>query len=430
MRREEDHASIVRYRGAGKRPIRGQTSASPPPWSDWRVSLITEESVYDALSHLSDNAYLQGHALAELVSEPGRHRGDSLRALLLDALSNLRPPDTTPPDDPAWRPWQALWLRFVEQRAPAQVQDAMGLSERQVRREQSRGITAMVGILRDLTTAPAAVAGAELGPEGAFRRAANAFDVLPTELDAREVLEGVAGMVERRYQDHQAALLLPSHSHPIHADRVTLRQVLSRVLGHLAPQAEGDAVAVRIEARADEVAYRFSLRSGRRPAMDPSLLLECSYLAEINLGRVELGANSVLCAFPAHRPALLLLIDDEPAALQLLRRCVQGRSIRVIAVDDPADAVAEAAERRPDAIVLDVLMPGRDGWEVLQQLKSTPETRAIPVIVCSVWRDPDLALTLGAAQFIRKPITRPQLLEALVRVLPNADAEGSRPGWS
>jgi len=102
----------------------------------------------------------------------------------------------------------------------------------------------------------------------------------------------------------------------------------------------------------------------------------------------------------------------------------------VVSVADAEQVVDEAVDLQPDVIVLDVLMPGRDGWEVLQQLKSTPETRDIPVIVCSVWRDPDLALTLGAAEFIRKPLTRPRLLEALARVLPRTAGAESPPGSS
>ncbi len=392
---------------------------------------ITEELVYDALSHLSDNAYLQGHPLAELACAPGQQRGDSLRAVLMQALAGLEPPGATPSDDPAWRPWQALSMRFVEQRSPTQVQEAMGLSERQVRREQSRGIAAVAGILRDALAPRPGMEPTEPDSQGAFRRAADALEVLPTELDAREVLEGVARILGPRFDDCGATLALPTHTLTLYADRVTVRQVLARLLAELARQAAGGAIRADIAAQAGEVSFLFQLEGSAGVHLEPVLLQECIYLAELSLGRVAVaGPTTVVCAFPARRPVLLLLLDDEPVAPQLLRRCVQGQGVRVVSVADAEQVVDEAVDLQPDVIVLDVLMPGRDGWEVLQQLKSTPETRDIPVIVCSVWRDPDLALTLGAAEFIRKPLTRPRLLEALARVLPRTAGAESPPGSS
>jgi CheY-like chemotaxis protein len=61
-------------------------------------------------------------------------------------------------------------------------------------------------------------------------------------------------------------------------------------------------------------------------------------------------------------------------------------------------------------------MPTMDGWEILQALQADPETRHIPVIVCSVWDEPELAFSLGAADFLKKPITQRDLLDALVRL--------------
>lgn len=396
-----------------------------------RDELITEELVYDALLHMNDNAYLQGHPLADLTSAPGRQRGESLRATLMQALDSLKPPDTTPADHPAWRPWQALSLRFAEQHSPIQVQESMGLSERQVRREQSRGITAMVGVLRDVLAFPLSPEKLNLDTPGIFRQAADALEVLPSELDAREVLVGVARMLSRRLDDTNVSLLLPEQTTLVYADRITLRQVLARVLGELAPRAAGGTIRADILAQGSEVAFRFQVIGCAAVDLEPTLLQECNYLADLSLGRVAVTeSDTVVCSFPARRPALLLLLDDEPVALQLLRRCLQGQGVEVIPVEDAAQVVDEAADLRPDVVILDVLMPGRDGWEVLQQLKSTPETSDIPVIVCSVWRDPNLALALGAAEFIRKPVTRPRLLSALARILPSIVAAESRPDSS
>jgi CheY-like chemotaxis protein len=68
---------------------------------------------------------------------------------------------------------------------------------------------------------------------------------------------------------------------------------------------------------------------------------------------------------------------------------------------------------KPAAILLDVMMPAMDGWEVLQALQTNPQTGTVPVIICSVFNDPDLAYSLGADRFLAKPINRDDVLDAL-----------------
>lgn len=72
-------------------------------------------------------------------------------------------------------------------------------------------------------------------------------------------------------------------------------------------------------------------------------------------------------------------------------------------------------EEKPDAIILDVMLPSADGYEALQTLRSDPITASIPVVVCTVLKQRDLALALGATDFLAKPATQGALLAALAR---------------
>jgi CheY-like chemotaxis protein len=72
-----------------------------------------------------------------------------------------------------------------------------------------------------------------------------------------------------------------------------------------------------------------------------------------------------------------------------------------------------ARELTPQLILLDVMMPGRDGWTALGQLREHPQTQHIPIIVCSIVSQRELALALGAVAFLRKPVSREDLLAAL-----------------
>jgi CheY-like chemotaxis protein len=78
--------------------------------------------------------------------------------------------------------------------------------------------------------------------------------------------------------------------------------------------------------------------------------------------------------------------------------------------------VQKAKEVSPYAITLDVLMPGKDGWQVLQELKNCPETHDIPIVICSILSEEGRGFSLGAADYLVKPIMEDELLNALARL--------------
>ena len=128
-------------------------------------------------------------------------------------------------------------------------------------------------------------------------------------------------------------------------------------------------------------------------------------------GRLWLAAT-----LPSPRRPTVLVVDDNPDVALVLRRYLESADLEVVAIDRGELAVERARELRPVAIALDVMMAGQDGWETLQQLKNHPQTHQIPVLVCSVLREPELARFLGAAALLPKPLTRPDLLGALARL--------------
>ena len=91
-----------------------------------------------------------------------------------------------------------------------------------------------------------------------------------------------------------------------------------------------------------------------------------------------------------------------------------------------AEAVKKAQQLRPDAITLDVLMPGGSGFETLVALRKAPETANIPIIIVSIVDQRQVGFALGAADYLIKPIRKPMLLEAIRKhVLPFADDDAA-----
>lgn len=113
---------------------------------------------------------------------------------------------------------------------------------------------------------------------------------------------------------------------------------------------------------------------------------------------------------------LVLCIDDDPGVITLYKRYLEKQGYLVIGLTDPMKAVEEARRLLPFAITLDVLMPNRDGWQVLADLKKTPEIASTPIVVCSILQDKSRGFTLGATDYLVKPITEIELLGSLERV--------------
>ena len=113
----------------------------------------------------------------------------------------------------------------------------------------------------------------------------------------------------------------------------------------------------------------------------------------------------------------ILIVDDDVAMLRLFGRYLAGHGYRVVSSSDGSQAVKLAGENRVRLVILDVMMRDMDGWTVLQQLKADPTTRDLPVLVCSVINEPQLALTLGATALLRKPVCQEQLLSTVMAMV-------------
>ena len=120
---------------------------------------------------------------------------------------------------------------------------------------------------------------------------------------------------------------------------------------------------------------------------------------------VEIGAGDVILA-----------IDDDPQIIKLYERYLEPKGFTVIGLTDPSKARERAEEVKPFAITLDIMMPGYDGWTVLTDLKSSSKTRNIPVVICSIVEDEEKGFSLGAADYLIKPVLEEDLLNALDRL--------------
>jgi CheY-like chemotaxis protein len=128
---------------------------------------------------------------------------------------------------------------------------------------------------------------------------------------------------------------------------------------------------------------------------------------------------------PSPATPSVLVVDDDPAMRDLLQRFLRREQFHVTAAASGEEALRLARALRPDAITLDVLMPGMDGWAVLAALKADPALAAIPVVMLTIVDDRNLGLTLGAAEYLTKPVDREALAGILRKYHPASGVAGN-----
>ena len=218
----------------------------------------------------------------------------------------------------------------------------------------------------------------------------------------------------------------PSDSSPLPVDRGMIRQILLGLLSYLGEQLAQGEIQVRVRAENQQQIVEMVGYGPRIPAAmmhqevrnQEEQIATLAELAGLQSAQLEplpetgdgIGFRLVLPRVPRRT---VLLVDDNGDILELYQRYLQQGHYQAVPVQSGAQALTVASELRPQAIVLDLMLPEQDGWEILQRLTNHPDTQAIPVVICSILRARQLALALGAAAFLEKPVDEMEFLGVL-----------------
>jgi CheY-like chemotaxis protein len=122
---------------------------------------------------------------------------------------------------------------------------------------------------------------------------------------------------------------------------------------------------------------------------------------------------------------IVVLIDDDVAMHDLIRRTLSKIGLKLVGAVDSEKGMQIVREMKPKLLLLDVLMPGRDGWSILKECKSDPELKDMPVVMVSQLSQDVLSQSLGADDYLTKPINRDLFLETVSRLISVADQDGT-----
>ena len=285
----------------------------------------------------------------------------------------------------------------------------------------------------------------------------------------RESLEYCLSMVRERALKQRISLSLevdPQVS-MLDADRLRFRQVVLNMLSNAVKfTPEGGRVGVRVSIRGQDLVVEVTDTGPGVPAEDRQRIFDAfqqgarhpeqtegtglgltlsKRILELHGGRIwvesEAGQGSTFgIALPvgSSEPALtsvpqvshgsglptevapgprptVVVVEDDRRSFDLLRVYLEEAGARVVSARDGEEGLDTVHRLSPAGVVLDILLPGIDGWEVLAQLKADPATAAIPVVVVSMLDERGHGFALGAAEYLVKPVGKDQLLAALYR---------------
>lgn len=170
---------------------------------------------------------------------------------------------------------------------------------------------------------------------------------------------------------------------------------LGLALSRRLAEAHGGSISV---ASAPGAGSRFEVRlpDSRAPEAEVEQMVSSPVHAEVDRSR-----------------STIMVIEDDVAAVRLLRTYLEGEGYNVEVATDGESGIAAARAQPPGAIILDVLLPGIDGWEVLRRLKADPDLRDVPVMVATVIDERNVAMNLGAVDYFLKPVRPDALLARL-----------------
>ena len=380
-----------------------------------------------ALAHLYNLAYLENHPLAMRIHPEGSpaelSRGRLLRRALKLGIEALDPGPGFAPNSPEGRPYQVLHNRYIARQSIVQIAEQLGISERQAYRELQFALEALAEIFcrtaKGSDQAPTQEAFASTMADVEVERlSATDKQVVNLEQLVSQAVDPIRRLARGR--GVQILYTVRASGLQVAVNRVMLRQAILNLLSHFVGLQGEHTLDVCLDRAGEWALLRISSQPGRLPhAPEPgqpyAIAMELFSSLSFELTAEEQGDTSaqVIVRIPLLQQRRVLIIDDQQGLIRLFERYLEGQPYQVYGATDSNEALALVEHLQPDIIILDVMMPQRDGWEVLEALRRSEAGQRARVVVCSIINDPQLSAALGADAFLHKPVDQPHLLRTL-----------------
>lgn len=407
------------------------------------------KQLQSALAHLYDPQYQFPEALYQATACDPTSAPEAVQSALSQSIESLALHAQGEPDSRLRRDYEVLYLRFVLGLTQEEAADRLHMSLRTLQRIQREAVHLLArqlwdrmhkgspGLEESISTAaklPKMVSSSSQRPEWLSQIRQELLSLQRSARDARcdlgEALSDALRIATARSSVGKAMVEVQPIQPPIHVrfHPPALRQTLLTLINDLfdAVGSEG-----RIAIHAQGTGERGKLTMMAQPFPEDREL-EIALAQELLIAhgagiKIDQEGDAIILTLDlplvqtAREKITVLVVDDNVDLVTLYRSYCVGTPYFIQHIRKGSQVLAALAAFHPDLILLDVLLPDMNGWDLLLDLHANPATRTTPIIVCSVVTDEQLALDLGAAFYLRKPVWREQLLSAFEHVL-NAKA--------
>jgi CheY-like chemotaxis protein len=379
--------------------------------------------VQKLLEHLHDYSFLLNHPLNEKLpvhGHAGDNTGQELRRSLLAAIESLSPGPGISFRAPHARVYNVLHLHYVEGMTINEAASELNISLRQAYRDLRRGEESVAAVLWSrLEVKPEGAGGSQVGDARAQALEDEIKRITPrTELvNMQALIERALKAVDRLAQGNLISfkMALPGEIVSVVADGAVAQQLLVSIFSHAIQEAQPGQLLLNLNQTGGHVALSLQYKVKAAPAVwqDAAITHLAGRLGWQEPHNEDHGLNRHITLEMPIGGVTVLVVDDNASLIELFERYLAGQPCHVVQATGADDGVRLAQELHPDVIILDVMMPEVDGWQVLQTLRTNLHTSTIPVIICSVISDPQLAASLGASGSLSKPVSRDDFLLVL-----------------
>lgn len=411
---------------------------------------VFEVELHDALTHLYTPLYQPAAVIRRVLNLPAAQESVALHQRIVQAIEAMKPACDIPATARAWRMYELLASRYVQNISHKQTALQLGISPRHLSREQAQAVHLLAQQLwrqsqTPASTGPDAVQEVALpsGQPGAEAKRTAFRDQVRQELIALQ--QSAPGLIADVNQVMQSLAALGAGLTASAAIQLTVHPTPSPLLALIHPTVLRQLLITAVEKVAQQLAVGeimlAALQDGQgvtitvsgRPAQS-TVLPQSDFVHEILVmlgSALKVQREDDQLAFVLHLPSVtkvtVLVVDDNSDLVHFYQRYVEGTRYHLVHVREGQAVFPTIAEVTPDLIVLDVMLPDIDGWQLLIDLRRHPLTQQTPIVVCSVVRREQLALSLGATAYLPKPVHR----QAFIQMLEQAStAHGKGPANS
>jgi CheY-like chemotaxis protein len=394
-----------------------------------------EKQLQDGLTHLHDRTYSPPGLLSEVMGCASQRGPVPIQSAIIGAIESLQPGPDIPRGAHSRRVYDVLYHRYVLRLTLEETAELLSLSVRHLTRLQPDAVHTLARVLWEKGRAQESP---DIPPGQASdwrsqteRELASLQTYVPNAVsDVGEMIEGLlqlkGALVPNRDVGVTVGFAQPNLIAAIHPS--VLRQILITAVRRLAQHMIAGQITLfaRLQDGKARITATGPIDTENRP-IEGDLLRNVLQPDGVSVEvRVDGDHAFLRVELPSVGRITVLVVDDNLDMVRFYRRSTHGTNYHIVHATQGERLFEAVRTNSPDIIVLDVMLPDADGWELLMRLHEDPTTQSIPVIVCSVIREEDLALSLGATLHLSKPVRPRQFIQALDQVLCQVQAKVPR----